>query len=189
MPRPKIRLRDMPGFDCWKLGMLKSYSSDLLFDFEAIYKLQAERFAEFMPDEFKHDVEGSIRDLHKASAGLKLMNDTRIYLLTEFDQLRLVLYNLEDCLFRNLENLWLVNRREQNDSIGAGPEHTVTLFAFRGPELAFTYDVSISTAIELLIAFKKENLVDAGVYRDAWYGEPRRRERAEKRLLGILEHE
>ena len=187
MPRPKIRLQDMPGFDCWKLGMLKSYSSDLLFDFEVMYKLQLERFDEFMPDKRKKEIEEDIHALHKASAGLKLMNDTRIYLMTEFDRVRLVLYNLESCLFNHLENLTFVDKREYNDSVGAGPGHVVTLFAFKGSELAFTCDISISTALELLIAFKKENLVDAGVYRDAWYGEPRRRERSEKRSLGVLE--
>lgn len=187
MPRPKIRLQDMPGFDCWQLGMFKSYSSDLLFDFETIYKLQVERFAGFMLDGFKKEIEGNIRSLHKASTGLRVMNDTRIYLVTEFNQVRLALYNLESCLFNNLENLTFVDTRECNDSVGADPSHVVTLFAFKGPELAFICDVSISTAMELLIAFKKENLVDAGVYRDAWYGEPRRRERSEKRSLGALE--
>lgn len=189
MPRPKIRLCDMPGFDCWKLGMLKSYSSDLLFDFETIYKLQSERFAEFMLDDFKREIEETICSLHKASAGLKVMNDTRIYLMTDFNQVRLVLYNLENCLFNNLENLVFVNNRESNDSVGAGPGHVVTLFAFKGSELSFSFDVSISTALELLIAFQKENLVNTGIYRDAWYGEPRRRERSERRLLGILEGE
>lgn len=189
MPRPKIRLQDMPGFDCWKLGMFKSYSSDLLFDFETIYKLQLERFAEFALDDFKKEIEESIRSLHKASAGLKVMNDTRIYLMTDFNKVRLVLYNLENCLFNNLEDLVLVDNRERNDSVGAGPSHVATLFAFKGSELTFTCDVSISTAMELLIAFKKENLVDTGVYRDAWYGEPRRRERSERRSLGVLEGE
>lgn len=187
MPRPKIRLRDMPGFDCWKLGMFKSYSSDLLFDFETIYKLQLERFADFMLDEFKKEIEGDIRSLHKASSGLRVMNDTRVYLMTDFNQVRLALYNLENCLFDNLEDLMFTDNRERNDLVGAGPDHVVTLFAFKGSELSFTCDVSISTAMELLIAFKKENLVDAGVYRDAWYGEPRRRERSEKRSLGVLE--
>lgn len=187
MPRPKIRLKDMPGFDCWKLGMFKSYSSDLLFDFEVMYRLQLERFDEFMPDNYKKKIEGDIDALHKASIGLKRMNDTRIYLMTEFDQVRLVLYNLESCLFNHLENLALVDKRGYNDEVGAGPSHVTTLFAFKGSELAFTCDISISTALELLIAFKKENLVDAGVYRDAWYGEPRRRERSEKRSLGVLD--
>lgn len=189
MPRPKIRLHDMPGFDCWKLGMFKSYSSDLLFDFETIYKLQSERFAEFMPDEFKKEIEEDIRSLHRASTGLRVMNDSRIYLMTDFNQVRLALYNLESCLFNNLENLVFVDNRERNDSAGAGPSHVATLFAFKASELSFTCDVSISTAMELLIAFKKENLVDTGVYRDAWYGEPRRRERSENRSFGVLEGE
>ena len=90
-------------------------------------------------------------------------------------------------MFDQLENLVLVDKRGDNDEVGAGPGHVTTLFAFKGSELAFTCDTSISTALELLIAFKKENLVDAGVYRDAWYGEPRRRERSEKRSLGILD--
>ena len=58
--------------------MLKSYSSDLLFDFETIYKLQSERFAEFMLDDFKREIEETICSLHKASAGLKVMNDTEL---------------------------------------------------------------------------------------------------------------
>lgn len=186
MPRPKIRLKDMPGFDCWKLGMFKSYSTDLLSDFETIYKLQLDRFAEVLSDDLKKEIEEDIHSLHKASAGLRVMNDTRIYLMTDFNRVRLALHNLESCLFDNLEDLMFTNNREHNDLVGAGPGHVVTLFAFKGSELSFTCDVSISTAMELLIAFKKENLVDAGVYRDAWYGEPRRRERSEKRSLGVL---
>ncbi len=189
MPRPKIHHRDMPGFDCWKLGTFKSYSSDLLFDFEYIYKSQSERFAEFMPDTFKQAIQEEICALHNATTGLKLMNETRVYLMTEFDQVRLALYNLEDCLFANLSNLESVDRREQNDSVGAGPDHVVTLFAFKGAKSAFIYDVSISTAMELLIAFKQENLIDAGTFRDKWYGAPRRNERAQKRLLATLERE
>lgn len=189
MPRPKIRLQDMPGFDCWKFGAFKSYSSDLLFDFETILKLQSERFTDFLSDEFKNRIEADISSLHKAASGLKIMNDTRIYLITEFDQARLVLYNLEDCLFRNLGHLEVLDKREKNDVLGASPSYVVTLFTFRGSELSCMCDVSISTAMELLIAFKQENLVSAGVYRNAWYSEPRRIERAERRSLGISERE
>jgi len=179
----------MPGFDCWKLGTFKSYSSDLLFDFERIYKLQSERFAEVMPDAFKQEIEKEICALHKASTGLKLMNETRVYLMTDFNQVRLALYNLEDCLFVNLSKLELVDKCEQNKLLGAGPDQVVTLFAFKGSQSAFIFDVSISTAMELLIAFKQENLIDAGAFRDKWYGTPRRNERAQKRLLAVLERE
>ncbi len=43
--------------------------------------------------------------------------------------------------------------------------------------------------MELLIAFKQENLIDAGTFRDKWYGAPRRNERAQKRLLATLDRE
>lgn len=186
MPRPKIRLRDMPGYDCRRLGNFKSYSSDLLFDFEVIYKYQAERFAEFMPDEFRAKIEEDIEALHKASAGLKVMNDTRIYLMTDFDRARLVLYNLETCLVDNLEMLEIVDARTRNDFVGAGPDHVVTLFIFKGRELTFTCDVPFYTAMDLVIAFRQENLMNAGAIRNTWYGTPRRKARVEERLLEKL---
>lgn len=114
MPRPKIRLCDMPGFDCWKLGMLKSYSSDLLFDFETIYKLQSERFAEFMPDDFKREIEETICSLHNASAGLKVMNNTRIYLMTDFNQV----HALMGLFGKPLDNRYMANIEKNIDTSG-----------------------------------------------------------------------
>ncbi len=180
MPRYKPLL-SLRGFEVWKLGNFKSYSSDLLLDFKTIYKMQFERFAELMPCEFEKEVKNDILSLRKASAGLKYMNASRIYLITGFNCVRLLMYDLEDCLIDNLECLSLVDIRQSNDSYGEDPEHVVTLFVFKGDALAFSYDLTIATAMELIIAFNKENLVNAGAFRRSWYSEPRQEQRIEER--------
>ena len=183
MPRSKPDYKNPFIFEFAKIGNFKSYSTDMLFDFEVIYRIQLERFKEFMHDDQVEPFKEKIEKLHAATAGLKLSNSTRMYLVTDFYLVPFVMYNIEDCIVDDLEDLSLVDKRYINDECRMNPGGTVTLFLFKGQELAFQYDLSIFTAMTMLIGFQKENMINTGAFRDEWYGAPRRRAREEQQLL------
>lgn len=175
MPRPKTSLRNTYGLEPWKHGYFKKYYPDMLFDFKVIYQTQLKRFESCLHDDFKETVKDNIRLFQTASAGLQRTIQFRVYLVSDFYHIQLVLYNLDECLFSNLERRCSMDCLYENDQVS--PNYVVSIFAFEGKKLAFTYDLSISTAIELTIAFKAENLIYAGILRDKWYSYPRRKAR------------
>jgi len=183
MSRFKSSLNGPLSFSFPYLGNFKNYSTDFLFDFEAIYTSQFERFRDMMNDACAKRQRKAIATLHKHKVGLKASDCARAYLVTSLTLVPLAMKDIEDCIVNHLiETATANNVSNENEYFIEDPDHVVTLFIFKGRELVFSHDVSIWTAMTMLIAYSKENLINAGAFRDAWYGKPRRKERSEQRL-------
>ena len=160
MPRPKRDFNNPSLRSLTVVGNFKSYSTDLLFDFETMYK----------------------HHFHKEKAGLKVSDCNRVYLLTSFHLVPLVMRDVEDCIVDHLDMASIADITSINNKQDEDPDHVITLFVFRGNALKFYYDVSFWTAAQMLIAFQSENLINAGSFRYTWYNGPRRKAREERRL-------
>ncbi|NBH80435.1 hypothetical protein D3Z52_20240 [Clostridiaceae bacterium] len=182
MPRPKRNYKEPFMSTFTFIGNFKSYSTDLLFDFETIYKLQLERFRDMMPDDYAKDFEEKVSIISKQKTNLITSESARAYLVTSLDFIPLMMRDIEDCIVGHLEAMSIIDITLKNDSLQEDPDHVVTLFVFKGHKLLFWYDIPFFTATKMLIAYHKENLINAGAFRDEWYGEPRRKARTEQRL-------
>lgn len=182
MPRPKRDFNNPSLRSLTVVGNFKSYSTDLLFDFETMYKHQFDRFRHRMDDDFASEIENNISTFHKEKAGLKVSDCNRVYLLTSFHLVPLVMRDVEDCIVDHLDMASIADITSINNKQDEDPDHVITLFVFRGNALKFYYDVSFWTAAQMLIAFQSENLINAGSFRYTWYNGPRRKAREERRL-------
>lgn len=175
MPRAKSDL-EQPYFGVLStIANFKSYSTDLIPDFKAILKIQRTRFKEFFLDEDLQKCSSQIEKLSKIK--VKTTNESRVYIVTQLDVILFAMYNMDACVLDNMKCSLDLAEPEVPEYIN--PNFINTIFIFEKSDLAFKADISTKNAIEISIAFYKENLLNSGAFRDSWYGAPRRKERHE----------
>lgn len=179
MPRAKIDYSQSHMVLLAGIGNLKSYSTDIIADFSEIYKIQYARFSSAMDNKSRIKLAETIKKL--SSIRVKVVNRCRIYLLSDYDHLRFVMYNPDACVVQHMKTCL-------NLSYNCLPEKVpiscmTTLFICEGISEPYYCDISTVDAMDLLIAFQKENLINTGAFRDFWYGNPRRKAKAEQQLL------
>lgn len=169
---PKPTSTDL-NFILSQFAYMKTPSFDVLHDFYYILTYQKHRFKEDLPDELLNKLEQKISFSKKHKQKPQFSN--RIYLITDLDVPELVMFDVQQCIFDNLESTCSIIG--ELDPWATPPAYCNTLFLFKNDEAPYHIDIATKTFAELIRCFSKDNLLSDAKVRDSWYGEPRRSEK------------
>lgn len=184
MPRSKSSLPDEHGLLYVDIANLKNYCSDLLLDAKTIYATQLQKLGGWMTPDHVATMEERLQEL--STLKFDPQHTTRVYIVTEADFFRLVMFGMDDCVVDYLDykygmpgdlDLSSANTYQYVDEIH--PYYRSALYIFIGDKVS-RYELSAGQLATLMAVFHNENLVDFSGTRDRFYGEPRRAHR-EKR--------
>lgn len=158
---------------------IKKLSFDILKDFEFILQYQFDRFGDLLETNDFEKIQDKINTakLFNQKNNISFEHQSRLYLLTDIDIPELVLFDIQDCILEHLKYSF--------DLLGTLDPHETparycnTLFIFE-EEDKYIRDISAKHLSELLRCFHAENQLSNANVRNSWYGEPRRRARADR---------
>lgn len=181
MPRSKSSLPDENGLLYVDIANLKRYCSDLLMDAKTIYAAQLQKLGTWMMPELVAKIENRMQEL--SNLEFTLQYKTRVYIVTEADFFRLVMFGMEECVVEYLDckygipdGLDISNADNYQYVDEIHPYYRSALYIFIGDKVS-RYELSTGQLATLMAVFRNENLVDFSGSRDRFYGAPRRSHR------------
>lgn len=157
---------------------VKKPSLDILKDFEFILQYQLDRFGKVLEANDSVKIQNKMnvaKSLNKKSSH-NFEHQNRLYLLTDIDIPELVLFDIQDCILEHLK--YSFDILGTSDPYETPACYCNTLFIFEGKD-KYVRDISAKHLSELLRCFHSENQLSNASIRNSWYGEPRRKERAD----------
>lgn len=179
MPRIKYDTTHPYAQTIRSIACLKQPCMDVIHDFKVIYPFLYEWFQDDLTPEYTQifmDKYNEIKDIP-----VNLSNRSRLYVITGMSYVPLALFDMDESILNNIQRsvdnfpYVLPDPDYCICDAGCDPSHSISLFIFKGNELAFSCDrISIILLIHLLQAFPKENQINTSGTRQAFYAAPRR---------------
>jgi hypothetical protein len=170
MPRAKPDHTQAHFLEMIDIANLKSYSTDLLFDFSVIYPIRLKKCGEWLMDDDFESLKKIIEKLSKFH--VKPMIKSRVYIVTEDIHVCFAMYNMDECVIDQLE--YIYGQCGISYPEDYCPSFLATLYIFRDNQLTFSTDISVNQLVKIMAVFHKENLVNYSGARDDLYAKPRR---------------
>lgn len=174
MPRHSLPENEPYLLDMVDIAYLKTYSTDLLYDFKIVYREFLNQFSEYLSLKDQLEMERHIQKL--SALKFKPLAKTRVYIITGSLYVCLALFGMDECVVDNLAYTYdLCNSDVPNPG---NPPFTSVLYIFKGNDLVSSNYLSAAQMAKLMAVFHKENLVDFSGARYDLYGKPRRAEKS-----------